>query len=138
VLNKVVLIGRLVQDPELRYTPSEGVAVANFTIAVDRDFVSQKGERETDFIRIVTWRKLAEICANNLVKGRLVGVEGRLQIRSYEDREGIRRTAAEVVAANVYFLDARKNAPGNFEDGFDAFEGEGLNVKDADVPFEEM
>lgn len=136
MLNKVILIGRLVQDPELRYTPAGGVAVANFTLAVDRPFVNQKGERETDFIRIVTWRKLAEICANNLSKGRQVAVEGRLQIRSYDDREGIRRTAAEVVAGNVFFLDSRKeSSPVHQEDSFDAFGGEDLEIKDEDVPF---
>jgi single-strand DNA-binding protein len=104
VLNRVILIGRLVADPQLRYTQS-GVAVTSFTIAVDRSFTSQNGERETDFIDIVTWRKLAETCANHLNKGRLVAVEGRLQIRSYDDRDGIRRKAAEVVADQVQFLD---------------------------------
>ena len=98
MLNKVILIGRLVRDPELRYTPAEGVAVTNFTLAVDRPFTNQRGERETDFIKIVAWRKLAETCANNLSKGRLVAVDGHLQIRSYEDREGIKRIAADVVA----------------------------------------
>ncbi|MGB4378618.1 MAG: single-stranded DNA-binding protein [Limnochordia bacterium] len=104
MLNRVILIGRLVADPQLRYTQS-GVAVTSFTIAVDRSFTSQNGERETDFIDIVTWRKLAETCANYLNKGRLVAVEGRLQIRSYDDRDGIRRKAAEVVADQVQFLD---------------------------------
>jgi single-strand DNA-binding protein len=104
VLNRIILIGRLVADPQLRYTQS-GLAVTSFTIAVDRSFVSQNGERETDFIDIVTWRKLAETCANHLNKGRLVAVEGRLQIRSYDDRDGIRRKAAEVVAEQVQFLD---------------------------------
>lgn len=104
MLNKVILIGRLVADPQLRYTQS-GIAVTNFTLAVDRPFVSQGGEREADFIDIVTWRKLAEVCANHLGKGRLVAVEGRLQIRSYDDQNGIRRKAAEIVADNVRFLD---------------------------------
>lgn len=104
MLNRIILIGRLVADPQLRYTQS-GIAVTSFTIAVDRSFASQNGERETDFIDIVTWRKLAETCANHLNKGRLVAVEGRLQIRSYDDRDGIRRKAAEVVADQVQFLD---------------------------------
>jgi single-strand DNA-binding protein len=104
VLNKVILIGRLVADPQLRYTQS-GIAVTNFTLAVDRPFMSQGGEREADFIDIVTWRKLAEVCANHLNKGRLVAVEGRLQIRSYDDQNGVRRKAAEIVADNVRFLD---------------------------------
>ena len=104
MLNKVILIGRLVADPQLRYTQS-GIAVTNFTLAVDRPFVSQDGQREADFIDIVTWRKLAEVCANHLNKGRLVAVEGRLQIRSYDDQNGIRRKASEIVADNVRFLD---------------------------------
>lgn len=103
MLNRIVLIGRLVADPQLRYTQT-GVAVTNFRIAVDRQFTNNQGERETDFIDIVTWRKLAEVCANNLSKGRLVGVDGRLQIREYE-YEGQRRRQAEVVADNVNFLD---------------------------------
>jgi single-strand DNA-binding protein len=136
VLNKIILIGRLVQDPELRYTPG-GVAVANFTLAVDRPFVNQKGERETDFIRVVTWRKLAETCAGNLTKGRLVAVEGRLQIRSYDDREGVRRTAAEVVAGSVSFLDSRKDSASaaSFDGDLDAFSAEDLEIKDEDAPF---
>jgi single-strand DNA-binding protein len=103
-MNHVILIGRLTRDPELRYTPN-GVAVANFTLAVDRPYTNQEGEREADFIPIVVWQKLAETCANHLHKGRLVAVDGRLQIRSYETQDGQRRRVAEVVAANVQFLD---------------------------------
>jgi len=108
MLNKIVLIGRLTKDPELRYTAG-GVAVATFTLAVDRSYTNQQGEKETDFIRIVTWRKLAETCANHLGKGRLVAVEGRLQIRNYDDQNGQKRLAAEVVADNVRFLDWPKD-----------------------------
>jgi single-strand DNA-binding protein len=108
VLNRVILIGRLVADPQLRYTQT-GIAVTNFTLAVDRPFVGQSGEREADFIDIVTWRKQAEVCANHLTKGRLVAVEGRLQIRSYEDQNGIRRKAAEIVADQVRFLDRARD-----------------------------
>lgn len=104
MLNRIILIGRLTQDPELRYTPS-GVAVATFTLAVDRPRVNQMGERETDFINIVVWQKLGELCAQYLRKGRLAAVEGRLQIRTYENREGQRVRVAEVVADNVRFLD---------------------------------
>ncbi len=107
MLNRIVLVGRLARDPELRYTPS-GKAVAGFTIAVNRRFANQQGEREADFIDIVVWGKLAETCANHLQKGRLVGVEGRLQIRSYETQEGQKRRVAEVVADNVSFLDKPK------------------------------
>ncbi|MDI9438585.1 MAG: single-stranded DNA-binding protein [Limnochordia bacterium] len=108
MLNRVILIGRLVADPQLRYTQT-GIAVTNFTLAVDRPFVGQSGEREADFIDIVTWRKQAEVCANHLTKGRLVAVEGRLQIRSYEDQNGIRRKAAEIVADQVRFLDRARD-----------------------------
>ncbi|RJQ07057.1 MAG: single-stranded DNA-binding protein [Bacillota bacterium] len=104
MLNRIILIGRLVRDPELRYTPA-GVANCSFTLAVDRPFVNQKGERDTDFIDIVTWRKLAETCASHLGKGRLVAVDGRLQIRQYETAEGQRRRVSEVIADTVRFLD---------------------------------
>lgn len=104
MLNHIILIGRLTGDPELRYTAS-GTAVANFTLAVGRSFTNRDGERETDFINIVTWRKLAENCANHLGKGRLAAVDGRLQIRDYEDNQGQKRKAVEVVAKDVRFLD---------------------------------
>ena len=106
-MNKVILIGRLTKDPELRYLTS-GVPVTNFTIAVDRPFLNQQGEREADFIKIVVWRKLAESCAANLNKGRLVGVSGRLQIRTYDDENNQRRWITEVVADEVKFLDCQK------------------------------
>jgi len=104
MLNRVVLIGRLTQDPELRYTNS-GIAVASFTLAVDRMRTSSSGERETDFINIVVWQKQAEICAQYLHKGRMAAVDGRLQIRSYDNREGQKVRVAEVVAETVRFLD---------------------------------
>ncbi len=136
MLNKVVLIGRLVRDPELRYTQNEGVPVANFTIAVGRSFGSQKGEKDADFIRIVVWEKQAENCASYLGKGRLVAVEGRLQIRSYEDREGIKRIAAEVVARNVVFLESRRAAEeSESEGGFDGQTSDEPDIGDEDVPF---
>jgi single-strand DNA-binding protein len=106
VLNRIVLIGRLTRDPELRYVPS-GHPVASFTLAVDRSFANQQGERETDFIDIVAWRKLAEQVSQHLSKGRLVAVEGRLQIRSYETQDGQKRRVAEVVADGVRFLDRK-------------------------------
>jgi single-strand DNA-binding protein len=104
MLNRVVLIGRLVADPELRYTPS-GVPVANFRIAVDRRFTNAAGERETDFINIVAWRQSAEFAANYLGKGRLVAVDGRLQIRQWTTQDGQRRQTAEVVADSIQGLD---------------------------------
>jgi len=130
MLNKVILIGRLTADPELRYT-ANGKGVATFTLAADRQYQNQQGKRETDFIRIVVWNKLAEICANNLGKGRLVAVEGRLQIRNYDDKDGNKRQIAEVVAENVRFLDWPKDAPAeqgkSFEESVnDLFGGEDL------------
>jgi single-strand DNA-binding protein len=127
MLNQVVLIGRLTRDPELRYTPGNGVPVASFTLAVDRPFTNQQGEREADFINIVTWRKLAENCANYLKKGSLAAVTGRLQVRSYDDNQGIRRKVAEIVADNVRFLDRGRSS----EDS--GGQDEGPNVDDIDI-----
>ena len=104
MLNRTILVGRLASEPELRYSVN-GTAVTNFRLAVDRPFKNDKGERETDFFPIVTWRKLAEVCARNLSKGRLVAVEGRLQTRSYQGQDGGTRWVTEVVADNVRFLD---------------------------------
>jgi single-strand DNA-binding protein len=140
LLNKIILIGRLTRDPEPRYT-TNGVAVTKFNLAVDRPFTNSQGEREADFIDIVTWRKLAEICANNLTKGRLVAVEGHLQIRSYDDNQGIRRKAAEVVADNVRFLDRGKDRAPSSDDSFGSTStGSGgfaseISFSDDDVPF---
>ncbi|APO43113.1 single-stranded DNA-binding protein [Paenibacillus sp. FSL H7-0942] len=113
MLNRVILIGRLTRDPELRYTPA-GVAVTQFTLAVDRPFTSQGGEKEADFIPVVTWRQLAETCANYLRKGRLAAVEGRIQVRNYENNEGKRVYVTEVIADNVRFLESanRDNSGG--------------------------
>lgn len=109
MLNRVILIGRLTRDPELRYTPA-GVAVTQFTLAVDRPFTSQGGEREADFIPVVTWRQLAETCANYLRKGRLAAVEGRIQVRNYENNEGKRVYVTEVIADNVRFLESNRDS----------------------------
>ncbi len=109
MLNKIFLQGRLVADPELRHTPS-GAAVASFRLAVDRDFKSKDtGEKKTDFINIVAWRQTAEFISRYFSKGRMAVVEGRLQIRDYTDKEGAKRTIAEVVADNVYFGDSRRD-----------------------------
>jgi len=115
LLNRVILIGRLTRDPELRYTPA-GVAVTQFTLAVDRPYTNQQREREADFIPIVCWRQLAETCANYLRKGRLTAVEGRIQVRNYENNEGKRVYVTEVVADNVRFLESM-NAGSNREEG---------------------
>jgi len=107
MLNRVVLVGRLTRDPDLRYTTNGGVAVTRFTVAVNRKFTNQQGEREADFINIVAWRNLAENCGNYLRKGSLVAVEGRIQTRSYENQEGRTVYVTEVVADDVRFLDTR-------------------------------
>ncbi|MCY0864068.1 MAG: single-stranded DNA-binding protein [Sulfobacillus sp.] len=129
MLNTVILIGRLTQDPELRYTPN-GVAVAQFTVAVDRPFTDQNGKRETDFIDCLAWRKLGETVGNHLKKGRLVAVQGRLQIRSYEAKDGTKRRVAEVVADSVRFLDSAKKEGGAAGAEFDG----AVDLPD-DLPF---
>ncbi len=108
MLNRVVLIGRLTADPELRYTQN-GTAVASFSLAVERPFKKPDGGKETDFIPIVAWRKLAEVCSNYLSKGSTVAVEGRIQIRSYQAQDGSKRYVTEVISDNVKFLSAPKN-----------------------------
>ncbi len=107
MMNEVRLIGRLTRDPEEKKTPA-GKTVAKMTLAVDRDYTNTEGQREADFIDIIAWEKLAENCIKHLGKGRLVSVKGRLQVRSYDDSQGIRRKAAEVVAEKVKFLDKAK------------------------------
>lgn len=104
MVNKVLLVGRLCTDPELKYTPS-GIAVANFRVAVDRNFQNAQGERETDFIDVVTWRQQAEFVNTYMTKGRLVLVEGRLQVRQWQTPDGQRRRNTEVVADNIRALD---------------------------------
>lgn len=150
MINRTVLVGRLTRDPELRYTPN-GVAVANFTLAVNRTFTNQQGEREADFINIVVWRKQAENCANYLRKGRLAGVEGRIQTRHYDGTDGKRVYVTEVVADNVQFLESASSS--NRDDGsapsygsdqsrsnqgnHDPFASEGrpIDISDDDLPF---
>jgi len=119
VLNSVILIGRLTKDPELRYTPS-GKAVATMRLAVDRGTINQQGEKETDFIDVVVWEKQAETVANYLQKGRLVAVQGRLQIRQYTNQEGQKREKAEVVASTVRFLDSARDHAGGERTGGNA------------------
>jgi len=111
MINRIVLTGRLVRDPELRYTGS-GVPVCNMRIAVDRAFSSKDGERQTDFIDVVAWRQSAEFSANYLNKGRLIAVDGRLQIREWEAQDGSRRRSAEVVADRIEGLDRRPDTGG--------------------------
>ena len=106
MLNRVVLVGRLTRDVEMKYLPN-GTPVANFTLAVDRPFSNKDGDKETDFIPIVVWRKQAESCAKYIGKGSLVAVDGRMQTRNYE-KDGRRVYITEVVADSVRFLDSRK------------------------------
>ncbi|MDD4716013.1 MAG: single-stranded DNA-binding protein [Oscillospiraceae bacterium] len=109
MLNRIILMGRLTRDPELRHTQS-GTSVVSFSLAVDRDFKSREsGEKQTDFIDIVAWRNTAEFVSKYFTKGRMAVVEGRLQIRDWNDRDGNKRRSAEVVADNVYFGDSKRD-----------------------------
>lgn len=145
MLNRVVLIGRLTKDPELRYTPN-GIAVTSFTLAVDRNFTNQQGQREADFLQIVTWRGLAENVANYLKKGRLTAVEGRIQTRHYDNNEGKRVYVTEIVADNVRFLESpnqsKRESFGNRDNQNDRSEkdpfddgGSPIDISDDDLPF---
>lgn len=107
MLNRIILMGRLTRDPELRKT-GNGTAVTSFTLAVDRDYKSQDGERETDFIDVVAWRGTAEFVFKYFTKGRMVVVEGRLQVRDWTDKDGAKRRSTEVIADNVYFGDSKR------------------------------
>lgn len=109
MLNQIVLMGRLTRDVELRYTQS-GTPVASFTLAVDRDYKDADGNRGVDFIDVVAWRQSGEFAANNFSKGQQVAVAGRLQMRSYTDKNGNNRTVAEVVANNLYFAGNKREA----------------------------
>ena len=109
MLNNVIIMGRLTRDPELRRTQG-GTAVTSFTMAVDRDFKSQSGEKETDFIDVVAWRNTGEFAAKYLAKGRMAAVEGRIQVRDWQDKDGNRRKSVEVVADNVYFADSKRDS----------------------------
>ena len=149
MLNHIVLMGRLTRDPELRYT-SANVAVASFRIAVDRDFGrGENGERQTDFIDVVAWRQTGEFVSKYFTKGSMAVVSGRLQMRDWTDRDGNKRTSAEVVADNVYFGDSRRRD--DAEGGRSAQSGRGdafprpqsapsdtfrdLNDDDGELPF---
>jgi single-strand DNA-binding protein len=131
MLNRIILIGRLTRDPEMRYTPS-GITVTRFTLAVDRNYKSAQGEKMTDFITVVAWRQLAELCAEYLAKGKLAAVDGRLQVRSYDAQDGTRKTVAEVVAENVRFLSPKQTNTQENNNDFIAGEAE---IYDDDLPF---
>ena len=137
MLNHIVIMGRLTRDPELRRTGS-GVAVASFSLAVDRDFTPKDGgERETDFIDCVAWRQTGEFVSKYFTKGRMAVVSGRLQIRSWTDKDGNKRRSAEVVADNVYFGDSKRdNDGGNSSYSGNAYGGNsyGGNAYSAPAP----
>ena len=123
MLNHITIMGRLVRDPELRRTGS-GVAVASFTVAVDRDFGGRDGgEKETDFIDCVAWRQTGEFVSKYFTKGRMIVVSGRLQIRSWTDKDGNKRRTAEVVADNVYFGDSKRDNDGGSAYGGNTYGG---------------
>lgn len=133
MLNRIVLIGRLTKDPELRYTQS-GKAVCAFTLAVDRPYLANNGNREADFINIVVWNKTAENCAQYLAKGKLAAVDGRLQIRSYDGQDGQHRYITEVIADNVRFLSPKSEAQQSGQQ--EAWVGDsGYNSPPEDLPF---
>ena len=123
MLNHITIMGRLTRDPELRRTGS-GIAVASFTVAVDRDFSGRDGgERETDFIDCVAWRQTGEFVSKYFTKGSMIVVSGRLQIRNWTDKEGNKRRTAEVVADNVYFGESRRSADSNASYGGNTYGG---------------
>lgn len=141
MLNKIEIMGRLTRDPELRRTQS-GIAVTSFSVACERDFKSQDGEKETDFVDIVAWRNTAEFVSKYFAKGRMAVVVGRLQIRDWTDRDGGKRRSAEIVADSVYFGDSKPkegtSAPsGNgveeLPKGFDPFAE--IREEDGELPF---
>ena len=136
MLNHIVIMGRLTRDPELRRTGS-GVAVASFTVAVDRDFGNREsGEKETDFIDCVAWRQTGEFVSKYFTKGSMIVVSGRLQIRNWTDKEGNKRRTAEVVADNVYFGESRRSAESNASYGGNTYGGNsyGGNAYNAPAP----
>jgi len=113
-MNQIVIMGRLTRDPELRHTPN-GVAVASFTLAVDRGFAPKDGgDRQTDFIDVVAWRNTAEFVSKYFIKGQMAAVTGRLQIRDWTDKDGNKRRSAEIVAENIYFTESKKSREANF------------------------
>ena len=141
MLNKIIIMGRLVRDPELRRTGS-GTAVTSFSLACDRDFKSQSGEKETDFIDVVAWKNTAEFVSKYFSKGRMAVVDGRLQIRDWTDKDGGKRRSAEVIAENVYFADSKRSESNdNQKENFNALSGR-LNddfvpasEEDGELPF---
>lgn len=138
MLNNVVLMGRLTADPELKQTQN-GVSVLSFSLAVDRDYTQQGQEKQVDFINIVAWRLTAEFISKYFTKGQMMALKGAIQTRSYEDKQGNKRIAFEVVVDKVYFCGSKNNnqkSQSNKTDGFDDFDGfEEIGSNDDDLPF---
>ena len=134
MLNKIFIMGRLTRDPELRRTQN-GTAVAGFALAVDRDYKNADGTKETDFIEVVAWRSSAEFVSKYFTKGRMAIVEGRLQLRDWQDKDGTKRRSAEVVADNVYFGDSKKE--GDSSGGYKAA-GKAVDVEPGEGEFAEI
>ena len=141
MLNKIIIMGRLTIDPELRHTGS-GTAVTSCSLACDRDFKSQSGDKETDFIEVIAWKNTAEFVSKYFSKGRMAVVEGRLQIRDWTDKSGNKRTTAEVVAENVYFADSKRSESNeNQKENFNALSGRvsddfaPISEEDGEIPF---
>ncbi len=153
-MNRTVIVGRLTRDPDLRYTPN-GVAVANFTVAINRPFKNQDGEQEADFINCVAWRKQAENLSNYMKKGSQIGVDGRLQSRSYDGQDGKKVFVTEILAEQIQFLESKgqqsetsqqtqqnsyqapqqQSQTATAADSPFGKEGEQINIKDDDLPF---
>ena len=133
-MNNVVLVGRLTRDPELKYISGSGTPVANFAIAVDREFTGKDGKKEVDFIDIQVWGKSAENCANYIGKGSLVAIQGSIRVDSYQDQDGNNRKITRVNANRVQFLDSKKDKQGN--NMMPELEPQGFqNITDDDIPF---
>lgn len=135
MVNKVILVGRLGKDPDVRYTP-DGTMVTNFNLATDEQWKDKNGEKvqKTEWHRIVTWGKLAEICGNYLVKGKLVYIEGRIQTRSWEDKEGVKRFTTEIIASNMQMLDSKGQS--KTEDA--SFDAASTNTNDGNAPLDDV
>lgn len=134
-MNRIILIGRPTKDPELKYAPGTGTAVTTFILAVDRRF-KKEGQQEADFIPIVVWGKIAENTANYVSKGKLIGVSGRLQVRSYEGKDGVKRTIAEVVADEVQFLEKMSSGSKPAQQSTDENYYEDMTpIEDGEIPF---
>ena len=140
-MNKVILMGRLTRDPEIRYTQTNNTVVANFALAVNRRVSSQSGDKQADFINIVAWNKVGEFCGKYFKKGQQVAVIGRLQVRTWDDQNGQKHYVTEVIADEVYFADSKKDGgdTSSFENTFGTTLSDNsefqVNSSDDDLPF---